>query len=97
MLHRLGHHEEAAALLREAVAIRRETLGATNWRTGYVRMELGTCLTAQGRFEEAEALPKESVAVLSAERGAEHRMTQQARQALGDLYKAWGKPAPVDT
>jgi serine/threonine-protein kinase len=87
-----GHAEEAEALLREAVEIRKKTLPAGHPDAAVTESILGSSLAAQKRYAEAEPLLVGSYARIVARRTDRSRESREARARIASLYSAWGKP-----
>ncbi len=83
---------EAEAIIREAVAIRQESLPADHPLTAEAGSLLGASLVAQSRFAEAEPVLIASYETLSERYGNSHRATTATAQRLVDLYESWGRP-----
>ena len=83
-----GDAQTGEPFLREALALRQETLGSDSWRTGVAMSALGECLMAQGRHAEAEPLLVEGYDVLVAAKGP----TGSALRRLIALYEQTGRP-----
>ena len=85
--------KEAAALLRECLAIRRHALSPDHWLVAETESLLGDCLARQGLYAEAEPLLLESLAAIAASGPSQPLRTVQALERIVDLYDRWGKPA----
>ena len=79
---------EAVPYLREALALRRETIGADNWLTANA---LGAAFGRTGRTREAEPLLVEGYEGIRAVRGDDDRHTQQALRHLVAFYEQQGQ------
>ena len=78
----------AEALLREAVAIRRLSLGPDHPYTARAESQLGDCLARQQRTGEALPLLRHGAAILRARLGDDHAETRRARQRLQSIDAA---------
>ncbi len=70
--HDQGEFDQAIALHREALAVRREALGPEHPDCGHSLMELGLSLHAAGKWDEGVASVDDSVTVLRAALGDSH-------------------------
>jgi tetratricopeptide (TPR) repeat protein len=77
----LGQPREAAAALREAVAIREKLLWGGSWELAEARARLGEALVLGGDPAGARLL-QQAEAALRTELGAEHPQTRRAARAL---------------
>jgi tetratricopeptide (TPR) repeat protein len=74
-------------LLRHAVAVRKQKLGADNPRTHVANSALGECLLARGAVDEAAPLLVASEQALAKVFGPESRETKAARERVAALAK----------
>jgi tetratricopeptide (TPR) repeat protein/tRNA A-37 threonylcarbamoyl transferase component Bud32 len=91
--HRL---DDATRLAREALAIRKEKLGAANPGTIASQLGLAEILRAKNAtilYPEAESLLQTAYSAGTEARGASDAGALKAARALVQLYDGWGKPA----
>ena len=81
----LGLYERAEPLVRRALRLRQERLGADSSRAREASVELADILRIREEYDEAEALARESLASLERGLGAEEPETAAARLVLGDI------------
>jgi serine/threonine-protein kinase len=91
ILTKTGRAREAEPLLREGLAIQRESARRTD--ATLALGILGECLIAQKRYAEAEPLLVESYQTLKRVHVPESPLIREARERLEVLYGAWGKSA----
>ena len=80
-----GQYEEAEPLLREALEVRRRTLGDEHPGTLISINNLGLLLQDQGKYDDAEPLLREALEVKRRTPGDDHPETLKAKQKLEDL------------
>ncbi|MBL8755523.1 MAG: protein kinase [Planctomycetes bacterium] len=85
---RTGELAAGEELLRHAVVVRTQKLGADNPRTHIARSALGECLLARGAVAEAEPLLVAAETALAKAFGPEHRETRAARERVAALARA---------
>ncbi len=76
---------EVETLLRECVALRRETLPPEHWLIATAEGYLAESLLQMRRFDEAAPLLREGYKILLDKLGANHEHTKQARKRLEDF------------
>jgi serine/threonine protein kinase/tetratricopeptide (TPR) repeat protein len=98
LLNHMGviHHDEgdfdrAIELHREALAVRRDALGADHPDCGHSLMELGLSLHAKGQWDEGVQRVEEAVAVLTAALGESHPIVAQVYANLASTSANSGK------
>jgi len=91
LLNDRGAPSEAEPLLREAIAIRRQSLAREDWRIFEAEGYLGASLAGLGRFAEAEPLLETAYRRIRRRRGEEDLRTRQAMERLVTLYRRWGR------
>ena len=92
----LAHMDSAKAgetFVREARALRMQSLPAGHWLIAAVDGSLGEVLTLDGRFADAEQLLLAAESRVREVRGAESVAVADQRKRLVALYKRWGKLA----
>jgi len=87
----LGLYPKAEALLRQAVDIRRRTLGAKNSDTLKSRHDLAAVLIEESRFSEAEKLCRETLDTSRQVLGSEHRDTLNSMTQLALIMNDEGR------
>jgi hypothetical protein len=92
-LSRSGRPRDGEPLIRDALAIRRKTLAAGDWRISLTESALGECLAAQRRFAEAEPLTSLGVKRIMTSPGAARIRLRQAIERAISLYDASRKAA----
>ena len=96
VLAKTGRKSEAEQILREAVALRADSLPANHFLVATTNIALGGFLTDMGRYEEAEQLLLKSFESLKLSQAPESPRLAQVRANLVRLYLAWNKPALAD-
>jgi len=81
----LGQVEKALELHRQALEVRRRTLGNDHWDTLWSIHLTGYTLSLLGRAEEAEALLSEAVERAEQILGADHQDTVRFKAALSEF------------
>ncbi len=80
----LAEYEKAEAMLREALALKRQLLGAEHAETAIAMSDLGRALITRGKRDEGENLLREALELQRKVLGAEH---VEVAETLGSL--AW--------
>jgi len=96
----LAHLDSAKAgekLVREARALRTQSLPAGHWLIASMDGALGEVLTLDGRYAEAEQLLLAAELRVREVRGAESVAVADQRKRLVALYRRWGKPVEAAT
>src|SRR5688572_20548542 len=83
----LGHNEDAAAKLAEAVTLTREKKPQGKASFGSLLTAQGRALTRLAKHEEAEVVLLEAFALVREAAGETHRRTVEAAKALAELYQ----------
>lgn len=78
--------------MREALAVRRKTLGDEHPAVGTALNNLGLLLKTMGDYEAAEPLLLQSHEALRSSHGAAHTETVAVLNRIIELYESWGKP-----
>ncbi len=87
----LGRTEEAEMLLNESLEGLIAALPEDDWRIGFARVNLGTCLLEQKRFDAAQTSLLSGYKSLLAALGPNHDRTFTAIRALISLYESRGE------
>ena len=82
-----GEWKEAEPILRRAVAVRRKTFPAGDWRTAQAESLLGEALVQRGSYEEAEGLLKGAAANLKEGAGPQGSEAAANRERLESLAR----------
>jgi CHAT domain-containing protein/Flp pilus assembly protein TadD len=90
-LHREGRYAEAERLYREALAVRKATLGDRHTEYAQSLNNLAMLYRYTGRYAEAEPLLRETLAAYRAAVGDRHPVYAIALDNLGLLYRAAGR------
>ena len=96
-LRQMGVCGEAEPLAREALQMRRASLGEGHWKTADTRSCLGECLTKLGQYEEAQTHLLAAHRTLADTLGEEHWRTIRTVRRLVRLYVVWDKPDQAAT
>ena len=91
-----GKYDEAEPLYREALEVRRETLGNRHQKTLAAINNLGALLLAKGDLAAAEPLCREALEVRRETLGNRHQSTLTSINNLGTLLQAKGDLAAAE-
>jgi serine/threonine-protein kinase len=98
LLHTLGNtyrgladHARSEQLLREAIAVRRETLGTADRATLAALDDLAFAVLEQDRYEEAETIAREALDAARRELGADDEVTLDLTSTLGVALRRRGR------
>ncbi len=89
-------YREAEQLFREALQIRRRTLGPDHYFTAEAINNLGVCLGIQGRYDEAEPLLREALETRRRLLGEDHPWVAHGYNNLGKLMQRKGDFAAAE-
>lgn len=92
----LGLYSRAEPLLKEALEIRRRTLGPNNSDTLDSMGRLARIIQDEGRFADAEKIERELLATEQTTLGADHRATLQAQSSLAWTLEDEGHPEEAE-
>ncbi len=95
-LYRQQRYTEAEPLAREALALRRATLGAEHADVAAALYTLADISSAQRRFPEAETLHRQALAIREKIFGPEHPDVAQSLDTLAELYRILGRYADAE-
>ncbi|WP_412069836.1 tetratricopeptide repeat protein [Rubrivirga sp. IMCC43871] len=87
----LEDYAGAAEAQREALAMRREVLGASHPHVAQSLSHLGWALQTQGRYDEAEPLYREALAIRREHFGDEHTAVANSLLMLGEVRTLQGR------
>jgi len=87
-----GHYDEAAAVLRGCLAMRRKALPPGHWLLADIKSRLGGAIALDGRFVEAEPLLLEACTTLETSPPIATNYRRQAVERIIRLYESWEKP-----
>jgi tetratricopeptide (TPR) repeat protein len=96
VLAKTGRGIEAEHILREALALRAESMPANHFLVATANMALGEFLTTIGRYDEAEQLLLKSFESLKNSQAPESPRLVRAQISLVNLYQTWNKPEQAD-
>ena len=80
-----GKYDDADSILREALKIKRRTLGDNHPSIPSTLNNLGILYEVQGKFEEAEQFYRDGLEILQSTVGDEHPNTQHVKRSLESL------------
>lgn len=92
----LGLNSRAESLLKQAIDLRRVSLGPEHPDTLRLRGQLGAVLTAEGRYSEAETLDRDLLDIELRAFGPDHRVTMVTQRNFFWLLNAEGRPAEAE-
>lgn len=95
-LHRLGRHEEAERLYREAIGVWRGVLGPDQPRLGTTMHNLATMLIETGRAAEAKPLLRETIDLWERRLGPAHPALARAMRSWAVVLRREGRHAEAD-
>jgi CHAT domain-containing protein/tetratricopeptide (TPR) repeat protein len=88
-----GRYREAEALLRQALAVRREVLGEEDPETATCYTSVGVCLHGQNRYAQAQPMYEKGLAIYRKVLGEEHPHTAIGWNNVGQCLNEQGKYA----
>ncbi len=91
-----GKYAEAEPLLKRALAIHEQQLGATHPNTASSLNNLAGLYRSQEKYAEAEPLLKRALTIREQQLGAAHPDTASSLNNLGEIYYQQGKYAEVE-
>ena len=89
MLHN-GHAAQAEPILREALALRRQTERRGHWLIAQAQSMLGDCLISLGRVQEAGPMLEEACDMIDVARQVPPDVKRRALESLAHFYTAQG-------
>ena len=89
----LNRWNEAEAILREAIRLETQALGADSEEVAVAGVSLARALAAKNQFKEAETLFRRGYETLLRTRGPTGNRTLQTRQWINEFYARRGRAA----
>ena len=90
-----GRYAEAAEILRDSLAMRRETLPEGHWLIADTASRLGTALAGEGLFAEAETFLLQAYKTLDENSFVSADLKKRALGRIIGLYETWDKPEEI--
>ena len=91
-----GYYDKAIPIIKEVLALKRETLGGSNAEVAQSLDLLGELNYLAGKYPEAELFLKESLSIRMELFGPNHTDTAESFDHLGTLYALLGEYAKAD-
>ena len=90
-----GETADGEEILREALAIRMNSLPPEHFWVAVAKSSLGECLTIEKKYPEAEPLLAQSYESLKKTQGEQNPRTRLAKERLDNLFLEWKRPAAI--